>query len=68
VIKVGDGFLSDLSITRKFVDLVDHAIRLSLEVRLIADSDQARSALKQFAETAFIPTDSTLECALKAIE
>jgi CheY-like chemotaxis protein len=68
VIKIGDGFLSDLSVTRKFVDLVDHAIRLSLEVRLVADSDQALSALKQFAETASIPTDTTLECALKAIE
>jgi CheY-like chemotaxis protein len=68
VIKIGDGFLSDLSITRKFVDLVDHAIRLSLDVRLVADTDQALSALKQFAETASIPTDTTLECALKAIE
>jgi response regulator RpfG family c-di-GMP phosphodiesterase len=68
VIKIGEGFLSDLSVTRKFVDLVEHATKLSLQVRLVADSDQALRALKQFAETAGIPTDTTLECALKAIE
>lgn len=68
VIKVGEGFLSDLSITRKFVNLIEHILRLSLQVRLVADSDQARDALKQFAETASIPTDSSLECALSSIE
>ena len=68
VIRVGEGFLSDLSITRKFVNLVEHANQLSLQVRLVAESDQARDALKQFAETASIPTDTTLECALSAIE
>jgi CheY-like chemotaxis protein len=68
VIKVGDGFLTDLSITRKFVNLVEHANQLSLQVRLVADSDQARDALKQFAETASIPTDPSVECALSAIE
>jgi CheY-like chemotaxis protein len=68
VIKVGDGFLTDLNITRKFVNLVEHANQLSLQVRLVADSDQARDALKQFAETASIPTDPSVECALSAIE
>ena len=68
VIRVGEGFLSDLSITRKFVNLVEHANELSLQVRLVADSEQARDALKQFAETASIPTDPTVECALSAIE
>jgi hypothetical protein len=37
-------------------------------VRLVADSDQAREALKQFAETASIPTDPSVECALSAME
>lgn len=68
VIKVGEGFLSDMSITRKFVNLVEHTNRLSLRVRLVADSDQARDALKQFAETADIPTDTSLECALSSME
>ena len=68
VIKVGEGFLSDMSITRKFVNLVERTHQLSLKVRLVADSDQARDALKQFAETADIPTDTTLECALRSIE
>jgi two-component system, cell cycle response regulator len=67
VIKVGEGFLSDLSITRKFVNLMDHIIRLSMNVRLVADSDQAREALKQYAETASLPTDSSLELALNSM-
>ncbi len=68
VIKVGEGFLSDLSVTRKFVDMVEHTVRLSLNVRLVADSEQARVALKQFEETASIPTDASLEFALSSIE
>jgi CheY-like chemotaxis protein len=68
IIRIGAGFLSDLSVTRKFVNLVEHATQLSLAIRLVADSDQALNALKQFEETASIPTDTTLECALRAIE
>jgi two-component system, cell cycle response regulator len=68
VIRVGEGFLSDMSITRKFVNLVEHTHQLSLRVRLVAESDQARDALKQFAETADIPTDTSLECALSSME
>jgi two-component system, cell cycle response regulator len=67
VIKVGDGFLSDLGTTRKFVNLMDHIVRLSLNVRLVADSDQAKNALKQYAETAAIPTDSSLESAISSM-
>jgi hypothetical protein len=68
IIKVGEGFLSDIHITRKFINLVEHVLRLSLQVRLVADSDQAREVLQQFAETARIPTDVSLKCALSAIE
>jgi CheY-like chemotaxis protein len=67
VIKVGEGFLSDLGTTRKFVDLVEHTVQLSVNVRLVADSEQARATLKQFAETASIPTDTSLEFALSSI-
>jgi two-component system, cell cycle response regulator len=67
VIKVGEGFLSDLGITRKFVNLMDHIVRLSLKVRLVADAEQARVSLKQYAETASIPTDSSLEFAINSI-
>jgi two-component system, cell cycle response regulator len=67
VIKVGEGFLSDLGTTRKFVDMVEHTVQLSVNVRLVADSEQARAALRQFAETASIPTDTSLEFALNSI-
>ena len=68
IISVGEGFLSDLTVTRKFVDVIDHILKLSLNVRLVADSDQSRDALKQFEETANIPTEMSLECALGIIE
>jgi two-component system cell cycle response regulator len=68
IIKVGEGFLSDLQVTRKFVDIVDHTQKLALNVRLVADSDQARKALKQFEETADIPTEVNVECALGAMQ
>jgi two-component system, cell cycle response regulator len=67
VIKVGEGFLSDLGITRKFVNMIEHIIRLSLTVRLVADSDQAREALQQFSETARLPVDESVDSALGAI-
>ena len=67
IIKVGEGFLSDMAITRKFVNLVEHTARLSVNIRLVADSDQARGALKQFEETASIPTDTSLDFALSSI-
>jgi two-component system, cell cycle response regulator len=68
IIKVGDGFLSDLAVTRKFVDLIEHIVRLSLNIRLVADSEHTRDALKQFAETAAIPTEMSLDDALNAFE
>jgi two-component system, cell cycle response regulator len=67
VIKVGEGFLSDMAITRKFINLIDHIIRLSLNVKLVADSEQAKEALKQFAETADLPTFPSLEFALNSM-
>jgi DNA-binding response OmpR family regulator len=68
IIKVGEGFLSDIAVTRKFVDLIEHIVRLSLNIRFVADSDQAGDALSQFAETAGIPRDVSLECALHSIQ
>jgi len=67
VIKVGEGFLSDMAVTRKFLNVLEHTARLSLTVRLVAESEQAREALNQFAETAKIPTDTSLELALSSM-
>ena len=66
VINLGDGFLSDMGMTRKFINLIDHAQRLELSIRLVVESEQVRSVLKQFVETADLPTDPSLHCALQA--
>jgi two-component system, cell cycle response regulator len=67
IIDLGEGFLSDIIIAQKFIDLIDHTRKLSFSIRLVAESQQAREAIKQFAETAQLPADTSLECALKAI-
>jgi two-component system cell cycle response regulator len=66
VIRLGDGFLSDMGMTRKFINLIDHANKLSLSIRLVAESQQARSILKQFIETADLPIETSVNCALEA--
>lgn len=68
IVKVGDGFLSDSGVKRKFVNLVEHILHLSLTLKIVADSQEARDELKQFAETASIPTEKSLESAIKGFE
>jgi two-component system cell cycle response regulator len=66
VIRLSPAFVSDLAITRKFISLLSYLEELSFNVRLVAESDELRSRLKQFAETASLPTDNSLEFALNA--
>jgi two-component system, cell cycle response regulator len=68
IIKVGDGFLSDSGVKRKFVSLVEHVLHLSLNLKIVPDSQEVHDELKQFAETASIPTEKSLEFAIKAFE
>jgi CheY-like chemotaxis protein len=67
VIEMNEGFLSDISVTRKFIDLVDHACTLSMSIRFVAESQSVREALKQFAETASIPMDISKACAINSM-
>jgi two-component system, cell cycle response regulator len=68
IIKVGRGFLSDLGTKRKFISLVEHILHLSLNLTIVADSQETRDELKQFAETANIPTETSLDSAIKTFE
>jgi two-component system, cell cycle response regulator len=65
VIQLGEGFLSDIVVTQKFIDLIDHAHKLAISIRLVAESQHAREAIKQYKETAQLPADISLSCALK---
>jgi len=67
-INVGEGFPPDMGATRKIVDVVDRTHQLSHKVKQVADTEKARDALKQFAETADLPTEMCMECALGAIK
>ncbi len=64
VIEVHQGLLSDMAITRKFIDLVEHASNLSMTIRFAAESPAARDSLKQFAETASFPIDMSVQSAV----
>ena len=68
IIKIADGFLSDLSVVRRFIDVIEHATQLAMKIRLVSDSPSTRDALKQYEELASIPTDTSLVCALRLMQ
>ncbi len=68
IIRIGEGFLAKLDVSHNFVELVQHISELNLSVRLVAESSESRDILKQHPETACIPIDVSLECALGLID
>lgn len=68
IIRIGEGFLAKLDVSHNFVELVQHISDLNLSVRLVAESSESRDILKQHPETACIPIDVSLECALGLID
>jgi len=68
IIDLGEGFLSSVNIAQKFIDFIGHTAKLKLNIRLVVESAQAREAAKNFSEIAHLPTDTSLEFALKAYE
>jgi len=68
IIDLGEGFLSSVNIAQKFIDFINHTAKLKLNIRLVVESAQAREAAKNFSEIAHLPTDTSLEFALKAFE
>ena len=68
IIDLGEGFLSSVNIAQKFIDFIGHTAKLQLSIRLVVESAQAREAAKNFSEIAHLPTDTSLEFALKAFE
>ncbi|MDR0843468.1 MAG: response regulator [Acidobacteriota bacterium] len=68
IIDIEDGFLSNIATAQKFIDFVNHANRLQLNMRLVVATPSARESIKQFTETAQLPTDTSMEFALNAFE
>jgi len=68
IIDLGEGFLSSVNIAQKFIDFINHTAKLQLNIRLVVESAQAREAAKNFSEIAHLPTDTSMEFALKAFE
>ena len=68
VIDLGEGFLSSVSIVQKFIDFINHTAKLNLNTRLVVESAQAREQAKNYTELAHLPTDTSMELALKSYE
>jgi two-component system cell cycle response regulator len=68
VIDLGEGFLSSVNIAQKFITFIEHTAKLKLNIRLVGESSQALAAIKNIAEIAHLPTDTSLDLALKAFE
>ena len=68
IIDLGEGFLSSVNIAQKFIDFIGYTAKLQLDIRLVVESAQAREAAKNFSEIAHLPTDMSMEFALKAFE
>jgi len=66
IVDLGEGFLSSVSIAQKFIDFIEYTAKLKLNIRLVVESAQAREAAKNFTEIAHLPTDTSVELALKA--
>jgi two-component system, chemotaxis family, chemotaxis protein CheY len=67
VIEISEGFLSEMAVTRKFIDLVEYAGKLSMSIRFVTESQSIRDTLKQYAETAGFPVDTSVACAVGAM-
>jgi len=67
IIDLGEGFLSSVNVVQKFIDFIGHLTKLQLNIRLVVESPQAREAAKNYQEIAHLPTDQSMEDALKAL-
>jgi CheY-like chemotaxis protein len=67
VIKIGAGFLAKPAVAERFMELINHIRQLPLTIRFVTDSSQSRAVLRKLNETARIPMDVSVECALSAM-
>jgi two-component system, cell cycle response regulator len=67
IVKIGDGLMENHTVGQNFLKLMRIVNDRRLAIRFVADSPESRDMLKQFRETANIPMDVSLECALNAI-
>ncbi len=66
ILQLTPAVMSDLAIVRKFIALLQHAEKLSLSVRLVAESERIRERLKLFLETSAVRTFNSVDEALES--
>jgi two-component system, cell cycle response regulator len=67
IVKIDEGFLSDQTVIQKFVSFIDQINQYNFSVRLVVDTKESHQTLMQYAETAGIPTDLSLEFAISSM-
>jgi two-component system cell cycle response regulator len=63
IVKLSPGLMSDFGSVKKFVSLLDHVQRLTLSVRLVADTDKTKEQLRQYSEMANLKTYDSVDLA-----
>jgi hypothetical protein len=64
VVEVSGVLASDVNLAKSFIQLLTLARKLSIKVRLVAGSEEAKQALNSYAETSSLPACDSLEEAL----
>ena len=59
--------VSDMNLAKGFLELLARAKKLSIRVRLVASTDEARRALAGYAETVGLPTCESVDEAISAL-
>ncbi len=67
VIKLSPALASDLVMVKNFTYLLEYVKKLAFEVRLVAESEKAEEAMKQFAETSDMEVYSSVDEAIAAL-
>ncbi len=59
--------LGDMNVAKPFIEILSRAKKLSIRVRLVTATDDARKALAGYAETASLPTCASVDEAVAAL-
>ena len=65
VVKLSDAIVSDLGLVQNFTGLLEHLDKLVFEVRLVAESPEAKEGLNQYLE---ISQNATYSSVAEAVE
>jgi DNA-binding response OmpR family regulator len=67
-VRIGEGFLSQPEVAKKFVKVLEKARTKLGSIRLVVESRETRDVLRQYSEIASLPKDLSLEYSLNSMK